>query len=64
LETYKVVAEELGVISGNAVLLITLAQGFRNLIHPEKAIRTGERFTRSTAHTAMAAMARLVEDFS
>jgi hypothetical protein len=64
LETYKVVAEELGIISGNAVLLITLAQGFRNLIHPGKAIRTGERCTRSTAHSALAAMARLIEDFS
>jgi hypothetical protein len=42
LEIYKVVAEELGIISDNAVLLITLAQGFRNLIHPGKAIRTGE----------------------
>lgn len=64
LETYKLVAEDLGLIGGQTVTLVGLAQGFRNLIHPGKASRTGQQCSRSTAQAGLAAMNRLIEGFS
>jgi hypothetical protein len=64
LEIYRQVAADLGIIKSSAVILIELAQGFRNLIHPGKARRTSQQCSRSTAHTALGAMERLIEDFS
>jgi hypothetical protein len=39
-------------------------RGFRNLIHPGRAERLGQRCTRSTALAAVAAMERIIEDLS
>ena len=64
LETYKKIAAHLGIISGDTMTLVELTQGFRNLIHPGKAIRTGTACNRSTALTTIAAVERLVENFS
>lgn len=64
LETYRQVAADLGIVKDSAVTQIELAQGFRNLIHPGKARRTSQQCSRSTAHTALGAMERLIEDFS
>ena len=64
LETYKHVTRDLGIIDESTFKLIDLAQGFRNLIHPGKAKRTSQECSASTAHTALAAMERLIETFS
>jgi len=39
-------------------------RAFRNLIHPGRAERLGQRCTRSTALAAVAAMERIIEDFT
>jgi hypothetical protein len=64
LEIYRRVATKLGVIRQDADDLTKLAQQYRNLIHPGVARRRGRKCTRSTALTALAAMNRLIEDFS
>ena len=64
LETYRKVATELGIVKGDAIKLIELTQGFRNLIHPGKAIRTGTECNRSTAFSTIATVERLIEDLS
>jgi hypothetical protein len=64
LETYKKVAVELRIITDDAAKLIEVTQSFRNLIHPGKAIRTRTECNRSTARTALAAVERIVGDFS
>jgi len=64
LEIYKLIAADLGVIKGDTIKLVELAQGFRNLIHPGRANRLKEQCNLSTAHAALAAMERLIEQFS
>jgi hypothetical protein len=64
LETYKLVAVGLGIIEKETIKLVELTQSFRNLIHPGKAIRTKARCDQSTAHAAVAAVVRLVADFT
>jgi hypothetical protein len=64
LDVYRQVAADLGIVKGSAVTQIELTQGFRNLIHPGKARRTSQQCSRSTAHNALGAMERLIEDFS
>ena len=58
------VAADLGIIKRAADNLVKIAQGFRNFIHPGAARRLQERCTKSTAHTAVAALSRVVEDLS
>jgi len=64
LDTIKQVARELQLIGDATEKLVALAQGFRNLIHPGKAIRTGEACNRGTALTALAGVERVVVDLT
>jgi hypothetical protein len=64
LDIIKQVAGELKLIEDPTIKLVSLAQGFRNLIHPGKAIRTGEACNRGTALTALAAVERVIVDLT
>jgi hypothetical protein len=61
---YITVASKLSLIKPNTVRQATLAQNFRNLIHPGRAQRLGEVCDRATALTALAAVELIVRDLS
>ncbi|HEV2146147.1 MAG TPA: hypothetical protein VGR37_01890 [Longimicrobiaceae bacterium] len=61
LDEYIGVALELEVISDRIASAASLAQHFRNLIHPGKEQRLAETNTRGTATLAVGAMQRVVE---
>jgi hypothetical protein len=60
LQNYVDLAEHFGMIGGNTVTQVRLAQAYRNFIHPGKAQRTGEQCDRNTAMTGIAALGRVV----
>jgi hypothetical protein len=54
----------MGIIKPETITLALLAKGFRNLIHPGRSIRLGEKCNRGTAYTALAALEHVVNDLS
>ena len=58
------VCGELRVIEPNTAIQCRLARGFRNLIHPGKAVRVGQVCDRATALSAVAAVEHVVRDLS
>ena len=57
-------SKRMGIIKSETIKLAILAKGFRNLIHPGKSIRLGEKCNRATAYTALAALEHVVNDLS
>ena len=57
-------SKKMGIIKTETVTLALLAKGFRNLIHPGRSIRLGEKCNRGTAYTALAALEHVVNDLS
>jgi len=64
LHDYINVAEDLGILNQKQATAARLAKDFRNLIHPGRAVRLGERCTRSTALQGVAAMEAVIEALS
>lgn len=62
LPDYIAVAGELKLIRPETADQARLLTGFRNLIHPGRAARTGQACNRGTAHAARAAIAFVIED--
>jgi len=60
LQNYIDMAAHFGMISGNTVTQARLAQSYRNLIHPGRALRLQEQCDRNTAMTAVAALGRVI----
>ena len=58
------VSKTMGVIKPETITLALLAKDFRNLIHPGRSIRLGEKCNRGTAYTALAALEHVVNDLS
>lgn len=58
------VAKELKIIQEETHKQAELAKNFRNLIHPGRAARTGQRCDRSTALTAVAALEAVIRDLT
>jgi hypothetical protein len=58
------VANALTLIKPNTFQQATLAQNFRNLIHPGRALRLDEVCDRATALTALAAVELIVRDLN
>lgn len=57
-------SKTMGIIKPETITLALLAKGFRNLIHPGRSIRLGEKCNRGTAYTALAALEHVVNDLS
>lgn len=64
LHEYVEVAEELGVIGGATATQARQAKDFRNLIHPGRAARLGQKCDRATALAALAAVEFVVRDLT
>ena len=64
LAQYIEIARRMGLVSPNTAAQATLSRDFRNLIHPGKAVRTGQRCNRGTALSALAAIEHVVDDLS
>ena len=64
LHEYVEVAAHLGIIKPDTAILVRLAKGFRNLIHPGRAIRLGEKCDRATALGALAAVEAVARDLT
>jgi hypothetical protein len=64
LGSYIAVATSLSLIKSTTTQQATLAQNFRNLIHPGRAQRHGEVCDRATALTALAAVEHIARDLS
>jgi hypothetical protein len=64
LEHYIAVAEHFTVIKGDTPTAARLAQNFRNLIHPGRAIRRQQTCDRATAHSALGALDHVIRDLS
>ncbi len=64
LHEYVEVAAHLGIIKPDTATLVRLAKGFRNLIHPGRAIRLGEKCDRATALGALAAVEAVIRDLT
>ena len=62
LSDYIVVAKELTLIQEKTATQARLVAGFRNLIHPGRAARTGQSCDRGTAYAALAAIEFVIED--
>lgn len=58
------ISEKTGILKTETVTLALLAKGFRNLIHPGRSIRLGEKCNRGTAYTALAALEHVVNNLS
>lgn len=57
-------SKAMGIIKPETATLGLLAKGFRNLIHPGRSTRLGEKCNRATSYTALAALEHLVNDLS
>ena len=57
-------SKKMGIIKPGTITLTLLAKGFRNLIHPGRSTRLGEKCNRATAYTALAALEHVVNDLS
>lgn len=64
LSLYISLSEEIGAISQNSSKQARLSSDYRNLIHPGRSVRLKESCTRATALTAVAAVERLIDEFS
>jgi hypothetical protein len=64
LPHYIAVAEELNLIEPSTATLVKQAKDFRNLIHPGRSERLGQKCTRGTAHSTIDAMELVIEDVS
>ena len=64
LHHYVEVAAHLGIIISETATLVRLAKDFRNLIHPGKAIRVGQKCDRATALGALAAVEAVARDLT
>lgn len=62
LHEYVELALHLKLIENDTAKLVRLAKDFRNLIHPGRAARLGQKCDRSTAHGAIAAMEGVARD--
>jgi hypothetical protein len=51
-----------GAMGGDTVQAARQTKDYRNLIHPGRELRTGQQCTEGTAHIAIGAMQRVVED--
>jgi hypothetical protein len=58
------VAAQIGVLEKETAIEATLAKDYRNLIHPGKAQRLGQKCDRGTAHASYAALDHVVRDLS
>lgn len=64
LEDFISVAEHFGLIRGDTPAAAKLAQNFRNLIHPGRAVRRQQICDRGTAHSAIGALDHVIRDLS
>ena len=64
LREFIEVAFHLNIINSDTAAQARLAQNFRNLIHPGRAIRLGQTCDRATALTAVAAIAHVTRDLA
>jgi hypothetical protein len=64
LGVLREVSSDLNILKSKANDLVRIAQSFRNLIHPGRSRRLGEKCTRSTGYATAAALARVIEDLS
>jgi hypothetical protein len=64
LQHFIGVAGELGLIEPETVIEAKLAQNYRNLIHPGRSARLGQKCDRGTALSAVGALAHVVRDLS
>jgi hypothetical protein len=64
LHEYVEVAAHLRLIRPETAILVRLTKDFRNLIHPGRAQRLGQRCNRSTALTAVAAIDAVAADLT
>jgi hypothetical protein len=60
LPEFVAVAEALSILDQTSCKLLSLTGEFRNLIHPGRVLRTGDRCDQSTALTAVGAMERTI----
>ena len=58
------VSANLGVIKPDTAIQTTLAREFRNLIHPGRAQRLGQKCDRATALSAVAGVEHVVRDLT
>jgi hypothetical protein len=64
LHEYTGVAEKLSIIKKETAIQARLAKDFRNLIHPGRAQRLGQKCDRATALSAVAGVEHVVRDLS
>ncbi len=64
LHHYTEVAAHLGIIVPETAIEVRLAKNFRNLIHPGRAQRLGQKCDRGTALASVAALEHVVRDLS
>jgi hypothetical protein len=64
LHQYVEVAVHLNLIKDPTAKQVRLAKDFRNLIHPGKAIRLGQKCDRGTALAVVAAVELIIRDFT
>ena len=64
LHEYVEVAAHMGVIKPDTATLVRLAKDFRNLIHPGRAARLGQKCDRATALGALAAVEAVARDLA
>lgn len=64
LHHYTEVEAHLGIIAAQTAIEVRLAKDFRNLIHPGRAQRLGQKCDRGTALSSVAALDHVVRDLS
>lgn len=64
LHHYTEVEAHLGIITAETAIEVRLAKNFRNLIHPGRAQRLGQKCDRGTALSSAAALDHVVRDLS
>jgi hypothetical protein len=62
LHEFTEVAARMAIVSEETAMQARLTKDFRNLIHPERELRLGQKTSRRTALTAVAVMEAVVED--
>jgi hypothetical protein len=64
LHHYTEVATRLGIITAETAIEVRLAKNFRNLIHPGRSQRLGQKCDRGSALSSVAALDHVVRDLS
>jgi len=64
LNEYIELAAELKIVTSPTVTQARLAKDFRNLIHPGREVRLGQKCDRATALSAVAAVEHVVRDLT